>query len=151
MKCPTCGMKSRKEIEESEHLFDKSIDRKNKFALTFVLVFSFFGSRQISTYVFLISVIFYFILISKANYSSVSTISDKRILVAVNVCAIITSFAFSYALASYMIDLRGPGYSVDPLYFWLGIFGLGSIMIKLLVFSEKTLKDFGKLFKFYYN
>jgi hypothetical protein len=150
MKCPTCGMKSRKEIEENEHLFEKSVDLKNKFALTFVLVFSFFESRQMSTYVFLISVIFYFILISKANYS-VSTISDKRILVAVNVCAIITSFAFSYALASYMIDPHGLGYSVDPLYSWLGIFGLGSIMSKLLVFSKKTLKDFGKLFNFYYN
>lgn len=154
MKCPTCGMELRTGIEERKRLFDRDVNRKDRLAPTYVLIFSiFFDSRSpISdkfVFVFMISIIFYWILLSKVSYSPASTVTGKRGFAALNVCGIIASFVFSYVAILYMISLLGHGYSVGFWYFWSGVFILGSIISKSLVFSERKLKDFRKLFRFY--
>lgn len=154
MKCSTCGMESRTEIEERKRLFDKDVDRKDRLAPTYVIIFSFLFDchSQISNklvFMFMISIIFYWILLSKVSYSSASTVAGKRGLAALNVCGVIASFVFSYAAILCMTDLLGHGYGAGFLYFWSGVFILGSIIGKSLVFSERRLKHFGKSSKFY--
>jgi hypothetical protein len=154
MKCRTCGIESRTVIQENERLFDRGIYLKDRLAPTYVLIFSFiFDSHtQISyklVFVFIISMLFYWMLLSKVSYYSAFTVMGKRGLAALNVCGVIASLIFSYAAILYVIGLLGQGYSVGFLYFWFGVFVLGSIIGKSLVFSERKLKDFGKLYRFY--
>jgi len=136
MKCPTCGIESRTVIQENERLFDKDIYLKDRLAPTYVLIFSFiFDSHtQISyklVFVFMISMLFYWMLLSKVSYYSAFTVMGKLGSVALNVCGVIFSFVFSYAAILYMIGLQDP--IIGFLYFWSGVFVLGSIMSKSLV------------------
>ena len=129
-------MESRTEIEEKERLFDKNINQKDRLAITYVVLFSIIlRDIQITNQldlVFIISIIFYWRLLSKISYSSASTATGKRILAALNVCGVIASFVFSFAAVSYIIGLLDSGYSAGLLYFWLGVLVLGSIMSKSL-------------------
>lgn len=137
MKCPTCGMESRAKIEERKRLFDRDVNRKFFLVITCsavlrsILEYEDQISDQLS-YVFMILAVFY-ILLPKVSYSSASTISGKLGSVALNVCGVIFSFVFSYAAILYMIGLPDPGYIIGFLYFWSGVFVLGSIMSKSLV------------------
>lgn len=137
MKCPTCGMDRRKEIDERKWLLNRDSNRKNTLVLTCSIVLSsileheYQLSDQLS-YMCMISAVFY-IFLPKVSYSSASTILGKLGSVALNVCGVIFSFVFSYAAILYLIGLQYPGYSVGFLYFWSGVFVLGSIMSKSLI------------------
>lgn len=137
MKCPTCGMDRRKEIEERKWLLNRDSNRKNILVLTCSIVLSSIleSEYQLSdqlSYIVMISAVFYTFL-PKVSYYSASTRLGKLGSVALNVCGVIFSFVFSYAAILYLIGLQDPGYSVGFLYFLSGVFVLGSIMSKSLI------------------
>ncbi|MGB9928538.1 MAG: hypothetical protein ACPK85_09050 [Methanosarcina sp.] len=143
MKCPICGME-RTEIEERKRLFDKEVNRKDRLAPVYVILFTIIFRYYNKTssqlvFVFMILIIVYWMLLSKISYSSASTITGKRRLMTLNICGVIVSFVFSYAAMMYIISLFNPSYSVSFLYFWSGVFVLGFVLSNSLVFSKKKL------------
>jgi len=124
------------EIQEKERLFIKSIDLKDRLVLTYIILFSTISDIKIFNkldLVFITSILFYWLLLSKISYSSATTITGKRILAALNVCGVTASLVFSYAAVLYITGLLDPGHNAGFQYFWFGVFVLGSIMSKSLV------------------
>jgi hypothetical protein len=138
MKCPTCGIEVIKEAKKEEIFSNGYANRKSWLTAGYLAIFSFIlsSSGQISNellYIFVVLVLFYGKLLTKVRYSPDSTASGKRSLLAVNSCAVIVSFIFSYAFVSYMTGLTYPGTSDDFLYFWFWILSSGYIVSKSLV------------------
>lgn len=131
-------MESRTKILKEDQLFDKNINWKDRLLRIYIIIFGIIPksnhiSKQLNI-VFLIATIFYWILLPKVSYSSISTVTGKRILAALNVCGVTVSCVFSYSTVSYLIGLIDAGNSTGLLYFWLEVFVLGSIMSKSLLF-----------------
>ena len=106
--------------DESERLFDRAVDRKERLIQTYIVVSGLLiacyqqpSNPNINAfYVFLVTVIYYYVELSKLKLSDIT--NSVRKLVYLNFLGMASAVTFAYLIVDFIMDF----YNDSSLYFW---------------------------------